>query len=300
MIFLKENKRLKSEEDKIKLKNMKYDILETKISVIDIINKYNLKTTDKIITEDNIAYTNSKCNEVSKQVRKMLGKKNDYEIGEKLICKKFFKHNKTKTNINKNFEYIIDDVQLEYLTLRDENTHFTMDLKIKFIEDHFIHNYCNTCHSRQGSTIKKPITIHQWDFHHVSRKWLYTAITRATHFNNVYFMIDNKILEKDIKKKQDKAVWHYFDKKVSNYMKQDKKAGREIKSYLECDKYINIKWLKNCINSCCGGCGNNFSLDIDDNFNVSSDITAQRLDNTLPHILNNIEPMCVICNCSNK
>ena len=78
------------------------------MSVIDIINKYKLKTTDKIITEDNIAYTNSKCNEVSKQVRKMLGKRRDYEIGEKLICKKYFKHK--KTNINKDFEYIIIDV----------------------------------------------------------------------------------------------------------------------------------------------------------------------------------------------
>ena len=73
---------------------MKYDILETKLSVIDIIKKYDLKTTDKIITEDNIAYTNSKCNEVSLQVRKMLGRKNDFEIGEKLICKK-------KSNIRK-------------------------------------------------------------------------------------------------------------------------------------------------------------------------------------------------------
>ena len=74
-IFLKENKRLKTAEDKLKLKNMKYDILETKMSVLDIINKHNLKTTDKLITEDNIAYTNSKCNAVSQQVRKMLGKK---------------------------------------------------------------------------------------------------------------------------------------------------------------------------------------------------------------------------------
>ena len=65
---------------------MKYDISETKISVLDIFNKYNLKTIDKMITEDNIAYTNSKCNEVSQQVSKMLGKKNDFEIGEKLIC----------------------------------------------------------------------------------------------------------------------------------------------------------------------------------------------------------------------
>ena len=96
---MKENKRLKTEEDKIKLKNLKYDILKTNMSVLDIINKYNLKTTTKIITEDNIAYTNSKCNEISKEVRKMLGKKESYEVGEKLVCRKYFKHN--GVNINK-------------------------------------------------------------------------------------------------------------------------------------------------------------------------------------------------------
>ena len=58
--------------------------------------------------------------------------------------------------------------------------------------------------------------------------------------------------------------------------------------------------MKSCINSWCGGCGNKFSLDIDDDLNVTSDITAQRIDNSLPHIFDNIEPMCVICNCSNK
>ena len=47
-----------------------------------ILSTNKLKATDNIITEDNIAYTNSKCNEVSQQVRKMLGKKNNYEIGE--------------------------------------------------------------------------------------------------------------------------------------------------------------------------------------------------------------------------
>ena len=277
---------------------MKHDILETKLSVIDIIKKYDLKTTDKIITEDNIAYTNSECNKVSQQVRKMLGKKNDYEIGEKLICKKFFKHK--KTNINKNYEYLIDDVQPECLTLRDETTNYTMELNLKFIEQHFIHSYCNTCHSRQGSTIKRPMTIHQWWFKHVTRKWLYTSITRATHFDNVYFMIDDKILKKDIEDKQDKAIWDYFDKKVRNYIKQDREARRDFWSEWECGNYVNPRWLKNCINKCCGGCGNKFTLDIDDDLNITSDITAQRIDNSLAHILDNIEPMCVICNCSNK
>jgi len=88
--------------------------------------------------------------------------------------------------------------------------------------------------------------------------------------------------------------------KNKKYIKQDREAGREIRDYFECNKYINISWLKNCINRCCGGFGNKFTLDIDDNLNVTSDITAQRIDNSLPHSLDNIEPMCVICNCSNK
>ena len=96
-------------------------------------------------------------------------------------------------------------------------------------------------------------------------------------------MIDNKILKKDIEDKQDKAIWHYFDKKVKNYMKQDREAGREFKDDYECGKYINISWLENCINKCCGGCGNDFTLDIDDSLNVTSDITAQRIDNSLHH-----------------
>ena len=42
------------------------------------------------------------------------------------------------------------------------------------------------------------------------------------------------------------------------------------------------------------------TLDIDDEEVISSDITAQRLDNSLPHYINNIIPMCINCNCSNK
>ena len=83
-------------------------------------------------------------------------------------------------------------------------------------------------------------------------------------------------------------------------MKQDREAGREFNDYYQCDQYVSISWLRNCINMCCGGCGNDFTLDIDDSLNVTSYITAQRIDNSLPHSLDNIEPMCVISNCSNK
>ena len=105
----------------------------------------------------------------------------------------------------------------------------------------------------------------------------------------------------------------YFESKVYNYL-QDVKAGRLTRTeqlnkwadgfdyvydYDE-HKYVNVEWLNNCINKHCGGCGNKLTLDVDDKFNVSSDITAQRLDNNLLHYIDNIIPMCVSCNCSNK
>ena len=68
-----------------------------------------------------------------------------------------------------------------------------------------------------------------------------------------------------------------------------------------CDgTYVTAEWLESCINKCCGGCGCILTFDIDDDKNVTSDITAQRLDNALPHSIDNIIPMCIHCNCSNK
>ena len=323
-VFLKENKRLKNPEDKLRLKNIKNDILGTDIPLAEIIQKYNLKTTKEIITEDNIAYTNNTCKYVSKKVRKMLGMKKEYEVGEKLVCKKFFKivrkddDGKSQSmNINKNFEYIIVGITDKNMTLKDENTSETITLMLKQIENNFIHSYCNTCHSLQGSSIKKPITIHEWNFKHVSRKWLYTAITRATELDNVYFMVSHQAQPKEATTEVDedekwrlKRIKSYFEHKVGRYARQDFEAGRLKQkttdtglSYDFKEEFVNVKWLSNCINKCCGGCGCDFSfdvIDVDDDVKVESDITAQRLDNSLPHYINNIIPMCINCNCSNK
>ena len=141
--------------------------METNIPVWDLIKTYNLKTTNKIIHEKNIAYTNKKCTGVSNYVRKMLNKKDDYEVGEKLICLNYFRTKDKK--VNKNFEYTIGKITENSITLMDEVFDDKMEelilvefvtLSKKQIETYFKHSYCFTCHSRQGSTIKQPITIH--------------------------------------------------------------------------------------------------------------------------------------------
>ena len=39
----------------------------------------------------------------------------------------------------------------------------------------------------EHAIVDKKITIFEWNHKHVSRNWLYTAITRATHLDNVKF-----------------------------------------------------------------------------------------------------------------
>ena len=111
-------------------------------------------------------------------------------------------------------------------------------------------------------------------------------------------MIQNADKTQIYNKEQQHKITAYFEHKCIGYKSQDLDAGRLVKQTDE--PFVDVKWLENCIGKHCGGCGCNMSFNIDDQFNVSSDITAQRLDNALPHYINNIIPMCVNCNCSNK
>ena len=67
---LKENKRLKSDEDKRTLKQFKLDIFDETKPIIQTLKKY-FKFTDDIKTINNIAYRNETCNTVSKTIRKL-------------------------------------------------------------------------------------------------------------------------------------------------------------------------------------------------------------------------------------
>jgi hypothetical protein len=68
-IYLTINKRLKSEEDRLILKQFKADNFNEDIPIKTTIKKY-FQFTDEINTSNNIAYTNYTCSNVSKTVRK--------------------------------------------------------------------------------------------------------------------------------------------------------------------------------------------------------------------------------------
>ena len=81
-------------------------------------------------------------------------------------------------------------------------------------------DYWRACHNFQGSSIDKEITILDWKFVHVNRKWIYTAITRARDLNKVYF---HDYAEKP---ESEQEMMSYFQSKVERYKQQDRKGRR--------------------------------------------------------------------------
>ena len=86
---------------------------------------------------------------------------------------------------------MISQINDQELVLSDHSINNSYSVPIKVVKANFIHGYCRTCHSLQGSSINSEISIFDWDLPYTSRKWIYTAITRATEFKNVIFIVVN-------------------------------------------------------------------------------------------------------------
>ena len=203
-MYFRENKRLKSKKDKDTLGDVKRDIFDEDIPIETTIKKYFGVVADWKTTY-NIAYFNTTCCKVSGIVRdKILKKDKPYEVGEILICRDYFKIKKMVFQVN--YEYAISGVAADSLTLDG-----SIVVPISLVQKHFIHNYCRTCHSLQGSSVEDEITIFDWKDPHVTRKWIYTAITRATDLKKVKFH------KYDVDLENKRQVMQYFQRKVDRY-----------------------------------------------------------------------------------
>ena len=128
---------------------------------------------------------------------------------------------------------------------------------------YFTHPYVKTCHSCQGTTIKDKFIIFDWKYNYVSTKWLYTAISRCSDINNVYFYDgdDNKSFKLSVN--------------ILSYKDQDKKANRKYKQ----EDYITLDWVVNQIKQqkyVCAICKD-----------VLNGISVDRVSNNKAHVKNN-------------
>ena len=160
-IYLKENKRLKTKEDRDKLEQIFNDIFNPNVSLKKTVKRHFKFTKEHTTSNKAIAYKNDTCSNVSKHIRKQLGKQKEYEVGERLICREYFKLNKEDT-MYVNYEYEITDVKDKTLILQDIAGDKKFEVKTVDARKRFIFNYCSTCHSAQGQSIDESITIYDW------------------------------------------------------------------------------------------------------------------------------------------
>ena len=85
-IFLKICKRV-GEEDRKRLNEIYDDLWVRQMPIKEWIMKHFQLTNDVMNSDHNIAYTNTRCQAVSNEIRKRLGKKDKYEIDEVMICR---------------------------------------------------------------------------------------------------------------------------------------------------------------------------------------------------------------------
>lgn len=302
-ITLEINKRLKSEEDRNKLKQLKEEIFKNPKNIINILKKHNFNfctSMKDVKTTENICYFNYRTNIVNNHVHTNLIKKpkkyvqigkTNYWPGLELVCKERYTAKNVKLYVN--YIYKIKSINDKVFSIIDEDTgdSFTLDI---ILMKHFSLPYANTCHSVQGLSIDGKITIFDVNTPYVDKYYIWTAITRARDLNNITIFLHS---EEEVKKLCLSRIMQYFDQKVKSYKAQDKTANREWQND---DEYIDAKWIgeqKNKLSKqCCSVCFCNYEITLDENNIVRSNITVDRIDSAIAHKKSNCSLLCKTCN----
>ena len=163
--------------------------------------------------------------------------------------------------------------------------------------------YSSTCHSCQGTTINGPYTIFDTNIVYADRRWIWTALTRSTHLENITIF---KHSESECDALERAKIKQYFDLKVRNYIEQDIVAGRIAKTSKGLmyknniiDDYIDYKWFSKQGSLSCYICGETFDFELHDSHIVST-MTCDRIDNKMYHSKNNCKLCCLSCNRTKK
>ena len=105
-MYLKISKRVSDDEQRKKLDDAYTDMWIKKMPVDKWVEKHARYTSEINPHHMNIAYTNIRCKSVSDEVRRKLGKKGLYEVGEEMICRLYLKTDEG-AKFNANIRYKI-------------------------------------------------------------------------------------------------------------------------------------------------------------------------------------------------
>ena len=259
-----------------KLKDI-YNDFENNLPFKQIVAKY-FKYTNKVENKINICYTNDTCEMVAELIRKQEGYEGEFKEGEHVVNREWLREKKKTFNVN--YLYEVVETGSTY-KLKEYGTNEIVEISSVKLHKNFISSYACTCHSFQGLSVDGKMTIFDWNMPFVSKKWLWTAITRARDLNNVYFYngMDAEFTEKQFLK--------YCMKKIDGYKRQDKGAEREY----DPKDYVTVEDIKKCLGTVCPGCTKEFYFS-----SRGSNITLDREDSDQAHVKSNCSALCFRCN----
>ena len=121
---------------KITRKEFVYRYFNTTDEVVEFKQLQN----DEVVKEalHNIAYTNMRCLNVSSYIRKPLGKKDKYEVGDELVCRFYKKFGNNKFNVN--YRYRIKELKPTVILENVKSKECYMSDLIT-LDKHFRYNY---------------------------------------------------------------------------------------------------------------------------------------------------------------
>ena len=275
----------KANENRNTLNRMYDDMWINRIPITEFVRKYFKTTADLMASEKNIAYTNIECKYVSNYIRSNLGKTDKYEVGETLICRKYKKAGSTKFNVNYRFKIV--NISGNVVTLENIKSKDRYTTDIYTLDNIFRYDYCATCHSAQGASIKGKITIQEWEESYlVSREWIWCALTRSTDFDDVLFY-DGATNNGEL---NEENLHRYLTNKIKNYKLQDEAKNRKIDE----TKYVDTEWFMKRLNGNCQNCGCRFEFDVVNGY-LTNNITAQRKKTMKSRIIKTTARLGVSC-----
>ena len=87
----------------------------------------------------------------------------------------------------------------------------------------------------------------------------------------------------------------YLTHNIKNYKLQDEAKNRKIDE----TKYVDVEWFMKRLNANYQNCGCRCEFDVGNGYLINN-ITAQRLNDEVPHYKDNCQAWCKLCNCSPK
>ena len=147
-IIFKYNKSVGGKDTEAGERNRKkLDEMIKDMKISDWVAKHFKFTTDIMVSENNIAYTNIRCQALANEVRKRLGKKDKYEAGEILI-RRLYRHEK-EGKFNVNIRWKILEVKGGMIKIQDIKDEEDMRVVSENVADkHFKYAYCDRGHQK--------------------------------------------------------------------------------------------------------------------------------------------------------